>query len=50
MAIDEAIDDLLAALAEFGLAAPEPPSDLAAIEAIDRDVAPLALPSDLRRF
>lgn len=50
MAIDEAIDNLVAALEPFGVAAPQPPSDLAAVEAIERAIAPLTLPADLRRL
>lgn len=50
MEIDEAIDDLLAAIAEHGLPAPKPPSGQKDVARLERAIAPLKLPPDLRRF
>jgi len=48
--IDAAIGRLDGARREAGLPGLEPPSDVASIDAIAADVAPYALPAELRRF
>jgi hypothetical protein len=50
MSIDASIDRLCAALSSLGFAVAEGPDDEAAWETLDRELAPLALPTDLRRL
>lgn len=50
MDIDDAIDDLLAAIGEHGLPAPKEPSTHQDFARLERTIAPLTLPPDLRRF
>jgi hypothetical protein len=48
MTVDARLDELAVLLARAGVPAPAPPPDVAALEAIDRAVAPLRLPVSAR--
>ncbi len=50
MSIDASIDRMCEALSSLGFEVAHGPDDTAAWETLDRELAPLALPSDLRRL
>jgi hypothetical protein len=50
MSIDASIDRLCGALSALGFQVAEGPDDAAAWETLDHELAPLALPTDLRRL